>query len=63
MTRINLTTDTVKCLDCGHSAPKAILLSASSFSPPPEGYSYDGECPECGSENTSTVDIFGHKND
>ena len=52
MTRINFTFEEVECLDCGHYAPKAILLSASSFSPPPSEYSYDGECPKCGSENT-----------
>ena len=55
MAMIDLTFETIICRDCGHEAPGANLLSASSFAPPPNKYSYDGRCPKCGSSNTTVL--------
>ena len=52
MSMVDLTFETLICRYCGHEAPGAKLLSASSFAPPPKEYSYDGRCPKCGSSNT-----------
>ena len=60
MVMIDLTFETIVCKDCDHEAPGANLLSASSFSPPPKEYSYDGRCPKCGSSNTTVSEETKH---
>ena len=58
MSMITLRFTEYLCNDCGHKSPAADLLSFSIFAPPPDNYSYDGECLKCGSKNTVEQDLF-----
>lgn len=56
MTLFTPTFKNVHCKDCDHIAPEGILMSFNTDTGIPDEYSFDGECPKCGSENTIVVD-------
>ena len=57
MSMITLTFESFKCKDCGFISPGAELHSFNSVAPPPEEFSYNGECAECGSANTEKTNF------
>ena len=51
------------CNDCGHVSECGNLISFSTFSPPPSGYSYDDTCLKCSSANTKKIEVDGLDSD
>jgi hypothetical protein len=59
MTIMDIPTHKLVCKDCNKETEFANLISFNSFTPLPEGYAYNNECPKCGSGNTQKVLIEG----
>ena len=58
MSMVTLTFKNFLCRDCGFLSPGAELKSFSTVAPPPDEFSYDGTCVECGSSNTERRGLF-----